>query len=132
MSEESYARNLETVDNIYDTVCQIVHGELFRDEDGNEVTRPEDADDNWEDNHERISLYDYFSDNLGIEYSVRGTRENPEILGVKIMIACGGPNIYVCDDRVKLYWWSEHAESRHFPDDVEKAIFEFADEMFGL
>ena len=55
-------------------------------------------------------LYDYFDDVLDIEYRIDG-RGNYK--SVRLMIAGGGPNIYVDTDDayVKLYWGSTQASS---------------------
>lgn len=54
-------------------------------------------------------FFDWLGDNeYDIEYTIGS---NKEYRSVRIMIACGGPNIYIdtrsCD--VELYWWSERA-----------------------
>lgn len=59
---------------------------------------------------EALSIYDYFnSDIYDIEYRIGGDKE---YRSVKIMIACGGPNIYIDTGKraVLLYWWSDFAE----------------------
>ena len=57
---------------------------------------------------EQLSLYDYFDDIFDIEYRISGNRE---FRSVCIMIACGGPNIYIDTGtrKVELYWWSDRA-----------------------
>lgn len=54
------------------------------------------------------SLYDYFDDIFDIEYRVGGDRE---LRSVSIMVACGGPNIYIDtgSKQVELYWWGDRA-----------------------
>ena len=56
------------------------------------------------------SLYDYFNDVYDIEYRIDG---NGNYKSVKLMIACGGPNIYVDtnDAYVKLYWGNTHVQA---------------------
>lgn len=56
------------------------------------------------------SLYDYFNDVYDIEYRIDG---NGNYKSVQLMIAYGGPNIYVDtnDSYVKLYWGSTYAEA---------------------
>ena len=52
-----------------------------------------------------VSMYDYFEDHIyDIEYTI-GSDLN--YIGARIMIACGGPNIYINTNnkRVELYWW---------------------------
>ena len=56
-----------------------------------------------------VSLFDWLGDNeYDIEYTVGGDKE---YRGVRIMIACGGPNIYINTKSgdVELYWWNESA-----------------------
>lgn len=62
------------------------------------------------DDTEPVSMYDYFEDCLDITYYASGRGIN-DYQGVRIMIACGGPNIYVDTKRgtVELYWWTESA-----------------------
>lgn len=131
MNEEDNKRNREMVDSIYEEVVQCVNGELYRDENGECVGRPDEADDEWDDTHEQMSLYDYFDDIPDLKFTVTGTKSRAEVVGVSIMVTFGGPNIYVHEDRVRLHWWSDYAESRRFPDNVEEAILEFASEMFN-
>lgn len=58
---------------------------------------------------EALSLYDYFEDVLDIEYRVGS---NKELRSVSLMVACGGPNIYIDTEKkaVLLYWWTDRAE----------------------
>lgn len=74
---------------------------------------------------EPYTLYDYFSDCFDIEYRVSGSLE---YRSVQVMIACGGPNIYIdtASKNVELYWWSERAFYPLAIDAVEEidALFE--------
>lgn len=56
------------------------------------------------------SLYDYFNDVYDIEYRIDG---EGNYKSVKLMIAGGGPNIYVdtADAYVKLYWGSTYEQA---------------------
>lgn len=59
---------------------------------------------------EAVSIYDYFDgDIFDIEYRVDS---NKEYRSVRVMIACGGPNIYIDTKQraVVLHWWSEYAD----------------------
>ncbi len=62
------------------------------------------------DDMEQLSLYDYFDDCYDIKYTVDS---NKEYCGVCIMVACGGPNIYIdtTSGCVELYWWGEDAKA---------------------
>lgn len=118
-------------DDIYDKIVKIVGGEMYKDENGEFVSAPEDADDAWYDSHEPVGLIDYLDEAYDIRYTVKGHRGDYEVVGVAFMIACGGPNIYVHEDRVRIHWWGDSAESRRFPGDVEDAILELAREIFS-
>ena len=74
---------------------------------------------------EALSLYDYFDDCYDIEYRVGSDKQ---FRSVCIMVACGGPNIYI-DTRsklVELYWWSDRASYPIYSDVCEEIdrIFE--------
>ena len=60
----------------------------------------------WED----LSVYDFLNDVFNIEYRASG-RGPDDLRSVQIMVACGGPNIYLDTESgdVELYWWSERA-----------------------
>ena len=56
-----------------------------------------------------VSWFDWLGDNeYDIEYTIGGDKE---YRSVRVMIACGGPNIYINTKSgdVELYWWSESA-----------------------
>ena len=56
---------------------------------------------------EQIGMYDGVGDVYNVEYRTSGRDEEPT--SVQLMIACGGPNIYLDTKSgdVELYWWSE-------------------------
>ena len=58
----------------------------------------------------REALEEYFDDVFDIEYRVDGRKE---YRSVKVMITCGGPNIYVDtgDAYVRLYWGATEVEA---------------------
>ena len=60
------------------------------------------------DDFEILGIWDYLSDVYDIEYRVDSSRE---YRSVRIMVACGGPNIYIntASGDVELYWWTESA-----------------------
>lgn len=78
---------------------------------------------------EALSLYDFFEDCLDIEYRVDGYKE---LRGVRIMVTCGGPNIYIdtATKAVELYWWRDRASYPISIDAVE-AVDEWAAELWG-
>ena len=53
------------------------------------------------------------------------------IAALALMVACGGPNIYLdtASKDVELYWWSEHARYPMSYEAVE-ALDDWADEMW--
>lgn len=80
--------------------------------------------------YEQLSVWDFLNDVYDIEYRCSS---NKEYRSVRIMVACGGPNIYIdtADALVKLYWWNERAE---YPlsYDARDAIDEWAEEYWNI
>lgn len=79
---------------------------------------------------EAVSIYDYFDgDIFDIEYRIGSDRQ---YRSVSIMVACGGPNIYIDTKRkaVLLYWWTDYAE---YPISTEAAeeIDRYFEELFN-
>ena len=73
---------------------------------------------------EVATFYDYFNDALDIEYTIGSDKA---YRGVRIMVACGGPNIYV-DTRageVQLFWWTDHATAW-----VQREVCDAIDEVW--
>lgn len=58
---------------------------------------------------EQLSAYDFIADAYDIEYRIGS---DMEYRSAKIMVACGGPNIYIDTARrlVTLHWWTDYAE----------------------
>lgn len=83
------------------------------------------------DDLEPLSLYDYFEDCLDIKYLIGSDRETVD--AVKIMVTCGGPNIYIDTEshNVELYWWGDRAS---YPIDYDTCneIDNWAQELFSL
>ena len=78
---------------------------------------------------ETFDLFDFFHDAFDIEYRVGSDKE---YRSVRIMVAFGGPNIYI-DTRskaVELNWWTEH-ESFPLSLDAVEAVDEWASEAWG-
>lgn len=83
-----------------------------------------------ESNLEAVSIYDYFTgDIFDIEYRIGSDRQ---FRSVKLMVACGGPNIYIdtAAKAVQLYWWTDFAE---YPISYSaaEAINEYFEELFN-
>lgn len=80
------------------------------------------------DNCEQVTMYDYFNDCFDIEYTINS---EGEYKGVRVMITCGGPNIYVDTVRgsVNLYWWTDTASAPLWSDTIE-AIDQDFEELY--
>jgi len=65
---------------------------------------------------EEMSAFDYLQDALDIEYIVNG---KGEYLGARILVAFGGPNIWVNTrtGTVEGAWWADRAEAS-FKDNI--------------
>ena len=83
------------------------------------------------DDLEPLSVWDYMEDVLDIEYRTTG-RNADDLRSVRVMVACGGPNIYIdtASAAVELDWWGDKAE---YPISYEArdAVDEWAAEMWG-
>ena len=80
---------------------------------------------------EQVDLLDYFESSIyNIEYRVPGRHDDPT--SVQIMIACGGPNIYIDTKSgdVELYWWSESGRYPMRRETIE-AIDEYMTELYN-
>ncbi len=78
---------------------------------------------------EAVSIYDFFNDDIfDIEYRIGSDRQ---YRSVEVMIACGGPNIYIDTQKksVLLRWWTESAD---YPISYEacEAIDAFFEDLF--
>lgn len=120
---------------------QYAAGNVYRCPDcGSLVDLPEDVGDKYKcpccgtvhetDDLEQQSLYDYFEDVYNVEYRVGSDRET--INSVQLMVACGGPNIYIdtASRAVELYWWNERA-SYPISYDVCNEIDDWAQELWS-
>lgn len=78
---------------------------------------------------EQMTLYDYLDDIFDIEYRISG---RGEYRSVQIMVACGGPNIYIntASKQVELYWWRDRADYPISFDTVD-ALDEWAEELYN-
>ena len=90
----------------------------------------QECDATFEENElESVGFYDYFESALDIDYI---TNSKKEYKACRIMVAFGGPNIYVntWERKVELYWWTETAS---FPlsNEACSAIDEWAEEYFN-
>lgn len=103
---ETDERNRETCKHIADKLELISAGCLYADEDGEEhdVTDLDEVPDDWE----QVTMSDYFADVYNERYVLDG---NLEYIAVRLMVACGGPNVWVDTETgsVELYWWGDRA-----------------------
>lgn len=76
------------------------------------------------------SIYDYLEDVYDIEYRIGSDKE---LRSVQIMVACGGPNIYLdtASKQVELYWWTERA-SYPLSSNAVANIDEWAEEYYSI
>lgn len=83
------------------------------------------------DSWDQLTIWDYLSDCLDVEFRVSGKHDD-EPRSVRVMVACGGPNIYIdsASAAVKLYWWTERAEWP-ISYDARDALNEWAAEYWG-
>lgn len=75
-------------------------GDVFKCPECEEVTNT----DEWG----QLSLWDCLNDVYDIEYRIGSDKE---LRSVQLMVACGGPNIYIdtASKQVELYWWGDRA-----------------------
>lgn len=83
------------------------------------------------DDLDEVNIYDYFEDRpLDIEYTINS---DLEYVGARIMIAFGGPNIYINTNnkRVELYWGFSRAEAA-LSDRAVEAIDAYFEEEYNM
>lgn len=96
-----------------------INGEVYRCPDCGEILHlPDDVGDRYRcpscgevndvDDLEQLGIWDFLSDVYDVEYRCGSDRE---FRSVRVMVACGGPNIYLdsASKDVELYWWNERA-----------------------
>ena len=109
------------LEKIYNGNHYYIDGELV---DGEELTE-EQMDD-----IEEATLYDYFEDGvLDVDYIVNSQKEYK---ACRILIAYGGPNIYIntFSRELELYWWTE-SEKIELDSDICNMIDEYMEELFN-
>ena len=110
-SWEQYRREMDErerriVRGIAETLDAYAEGRAYTDGDGDEAILPdldEEAPDDWE----QRWIGDYFDDIYDIRYVVD---DELGYCSVRVMVACGGPNIWLDTDSmtVDLYWGQDH------------------------
>lgn len=126
--EETDARNREHCRHIADTLDKIAAGCVYRDENGEDVdaTDLDKIPDEWE----QVTMWDYFEDVYNARFVLDS---NLHYFAVKLMVACGGPNVWVSteSENVELFWWGDHA-SYPLSRDAVCAIDEFAQDWYEM
>lgn len=79
---------------------------------------------------EQLGLYDYMEDALDFDFLVNSRKE---FSAVKILVAYGGPNIYIntISGAIELYWWTDSAKY-FMRSDVIDAVNDWAEEYFNM
>lgn len=82
------------------------------------------------DEPEQMSITDYINDNsLGdIRFEVDGRME---LYGGKVLLAFGGPNVWLHDDEIRGYWGC-NTETWSLCSDAREALMEFFQEEWGM
>lgn len=122
MKKENYEhcrRIIESMEAYYNGFVYSYNGEEY-DTNEMELVENEEGEEGYiiegefvsVDDMEQLSLWNYFSDDdiYDIKYTIDG---NKEYCGVRLMVACGGPNIYIntVSGDVELYWWGDDAKA---------------------
>lgn len=141
MKKENYEHCrsiIETMEAYYKGVMYSYENEAYN-TDGLEITENEEGEEGYiiegefvsVDDMDQLSLYNYFSDGdiYDIKYTVDG---NKEYCGVRLMVACGGPNIYIntVSGDVELCWWGDDAWAS-MGSDLRNAIDEIWEEFYN-
>lgn len=133
-------KNRDHCEHIARELDAYVNGEVKRCPDCGEVYRRDWGDvgdafkcpncgevasaDDWEE----PGIYDFLEDVYDIEFRIGS---DMELRSVQIMVACGGPNIYIdtASKDVELYWWGERAR---YPMSCEAvaAVDDWAEELY--
>ena len=122
MKKENYEHCrsiIESMEAYYNGIMYSYNGEEYN-TDELEITENEEGEEGYIiegefvsiDDMEQLSLWNYFSDDdiYDIKYTIDG---NKEYCGVRLMVACGGPNVYIntISGDVELYWWGDDAKA---------------------
>lgn len=117
--EETNTENRNTCKRIAESLEAYSDGLMYRcPECGEEFYMNENAGDKYccpscravfaIEEYEQLSIWDYMNDALDIRFVVSSRKE---ILAVKVLVAFGGPNIWIDTESraVELYWWTDRA-----------------------
>lgn len=107
--ESTEDRLKRTCDAIRDELETVYNGDMVADEDG-----CVDGTDYGLCEGDSVDFWSFFTEPSNEVYDVAYTvGGDGEYRGVRLMVACGGPNIYIDTNRgiVEGCWWTDHAES---------------------
>jgi len=81
-----------------------------------------------EENGVAYDLYSYISDSLNITYTLDSEKK---LIGVRLMVAGGGPNIFIntVSGKIEGYWGGDEV-TLFIPDEIAEAITENFEDMF--
>lgn len=136
---ETDRENRSTCKHIAKELEKYVEGKIYRcPECGETLELPDDVGDKYRcphctavhdiDDLEQLSMWDYLEDALDFRFVVSSRKE---IIAVKILVAFGGPNIWIDTESrsIELYWWTDRA-SYPLSTDVCDALNEWAEEYW--
>lgn len=94
--------------------CRSIAEELIAIYDGERLADEYEAELLGVEEGEPLTMWDYFTTGneiFDIEYAIGSDRQT--LRGVRLLVACGGPNIYIDTNRgaVLGYWWTDRAEA---------------------
>lgn len=129
---DTYTENRNHCKHIAEELEAYYNGYMWKCDDCGEVFYAEEEPEicpscEEETNFENLSLWDWYAetDFYDMEYHISG---DGTLRGVTLMVACGGPNIYIntkaCE--VQLYWWTDKAS---YP--IDRAVCEEIDNIAG-
>lgn len=82
------------------------------------------------DEPDQVPLSEYLDDQSlgGLEYTVDG---DLELRSGRMTLCCGGPGIYLYDDRIEGYWGSDRCEWS-LSENVRRALWSWFEENWGM
>jgi len=125
---EQEDKKMSTTTNMLQSHVDSIAEELRRVYDGEVIADEGDALSYGIDEGEPLSFWDYFNDALDIEYTIGS---DMSFRGVRVMVTCGGPNIYVDTVRGEVFgaWWGDTA-SAWIPSEICDEINTVFEELY--
>ena len=138
-------KNLEYVKEIADNLEQVASGDFFiyngelfpidtddfsevkgcRYDEENELYIMPDGEEFCDRDVYSVDVFEWLGDSVyDVEYTIG---RDKEYRGVRLMVACGGPNIYINTNSgdVEVYWWNESAR---YP--MSKKVIDYIDSIY--